>query len=165
MDELKVGYWRQETVLDTLTVIQIKYRLDQVLKCRGRYVTSSVRPSTVSKLETFMPPSIPHHYVLPQPSFCIIFTTICNNFWFTHLSHFYHLRHQGSPRILELVANPFSRGSSQPRNQTQDSCIAGGFFTNWAKREAHTKKDLNEADNHYGVITHLEPDILKWEVK
>ena len=27
---------------------------------------------------------------------------------------------------------PFSRGSSQPRNQTQVPCIAGRFFTNWA---------------------------------
>ena len=35
-------------------------------------------------------------------------------------------------RILEWVANPFSRGSSQPRNWTQVSCIAGGFFTSWA---------------------------------
>ena len=32
-------------------------------------------------------------------------------------------------RILEQVAFPFSRGSSQPRDQTQVSCIAGGFFT------------------------------------
>ena len=32
-------------------------------------------------------------------------------------------------RILEWVAVPFSRGSSQPRSQTQVSCIAGGFFT------------------------------------
>ena len=28
-----------------------------------------------------------------------------------------------------------------------------------------TKKDLHDPDNHYGVITHLEPDILEWEVK
>ena len=28
-----------------------------------------------------------------------------------------------------------SRGSSQPRDQTQVSCIAGGFFTIWATRE------------------------------
>ena len=27
------------------------------------------------------------------------------------------------------------------------------------------KKDLNDQDNHDGVITHLEPDILEWEVK
>ena len=39
-------------------------------------------------------------------------------------------------RILEWVAFPFSRGSSQPRDQTQVSCIAGEFFTSWATREA-----------------------------
>ena len=32
-------------------------------------------------------------------------------------------------RILEWVAMPFSRGSSQPRDRTQVSCMAGGFFT------------------------------------
>ena len=32
--------------------------------------------------------------------------------------------------ILEWVGFPFSRGSSQPRDQTQVSCIAGGFFAN-----------------------------------
>jgi len=31
-------------------------------------------------------------------------------------------------RILEWVAMLFFRGSSQPRDQTQVSCIAGGFF-------------------------------------
>ena len=41
----------------------------------------------------------------------------------------YHLSHQGSPRLLEWVAYPFSRGSSWPRNQTGVSCIAGGSFT------------------------------------
>ena len=40
-------------------------------------------------------------------------------------------------RILEWVAFPFSRGSSQPRDRTQVSHTAGGFFTNWATREAH----------------------------
>ena len=41
-------------------------------------------------------------------------------------------------RILEWVAFPFSRGSSHPRDQTQVTCIAGGFFTSWATREAPT---------------------------
>ena len=27
------------------------------------------------------------------------------------------------------------------------------------------KKDLNDPDNYYGMITHLEPDILECEVK
>ena len=35
-------------------------------------------------------------------------------------------------RTLECVAFPFSRASSQPRDQTQVSRIVGGFFTNWA---------------------------------
>ena len=48
----------------------------------------------------------------------------------------YQLSHKGSPRILEWVAYPFSSGSSPPRNQTQVSWIAGGFFTHWAIREA-----------------------------
>ena len=39
-------------------------------------------------------------------------------------------------RILEWVAMPSSRGSSQLRGQTQVSCIADGVFTIWATREA-----------------------------
>ena len=39
-------------------------------------------------------------------------------------------------RILEWVAFPFCMGSSQPRDQTQISCIAGRFFTSWATKEA-----------------------------
>ena len=35
-----------------------------------------------------------------------------------------------------VEAFPFSRGSSQPKDQTQVSHIAGRFFTSWARREA-----------------------------
>ena len=38
-------------------------------------------------------------------------------------------------RILEWVAIPFSRASSQPRDWTRVSCIAGRFFTVWTTRE------------------------------
>ena len=31
--------------------------------------------------------------------------------------------------------------------------------------EELNRKDLNNEDNHNGVMTHLEPDILEWEVK
>ena len=48
----------------------------------------------------------------------------------------YQLSHKGSPRILEWVSYPFSSRSSPLRNQTRVSCIAGGFFTSWAMREA-----------------------------
>ena len=40
-------------------------------------------------------------------------------------------------RILECVSS--SRGSSQPKDWTQVSCIAGIFFTSWATREAQSK--------------------------
>ena len=36
----------------------------------------------------------------------------------------------------------------------------------WQKyTEEQYKKDLHDPDNHHGVITHLEPDILEWQVK
>ena len=46
-------------------------------------------------------------------------------------------------RILEWVSFPFSRGSSQPRDRTRVSCIAGGFFTSWATRKAHKSPPLS----------------------
>ena len=58
-------------------------------------------------------------------------------------SHGLHVAHQAflsmrilQARILEWVVMPSSRGSSQPRDGTQVSCIAGGFFAIWATREA-----------------------------
>ena len=42
-------------------------------------------------------------------------------------------------RILEEVAVSFSRGSSQPRDQTWVSCVAGRFFIIWTDREAQSK--------------------------
>ena len=54
----------------------------------------------------------------------------------------YQLSYKGSPRLLEWVAYPFSSGSSRPRNQTQVSCIAGGFFTKGAIKEALVVKNL-----------------------
>ena len=63
----------------------------------------------------------------------VIFSTQGSNPGILHCSHILcQLSHQGSPWILEWVAYPFSSGSSQPRNQTRVSCIAGGFFTSWA---------------------------------
>ena len=55
-----------------------------------------------------------------------------NSFW----PHDYTAHGILQARMLEWVAIPFSRGSSEPRDQTQVSHIAGGFFTSWATREA-----------------------------
>ena len=35
----------------------------------------------------------------------------------------------------------------------------------WQEYTELYKKDLHDQDNHDGVITHLEPDSLEWEVK
>ena len=66
-----------------------------------------------------------------------IFPTQGLNLGFPHCRRIIsHLSHQGNPRILEWVAYLFSRGSSWPRNPTRVSCIAGGFFTSRATRQA-----------------------------
>ena len=79
-------------------------------------------------------------------------------------------------RILERVAFPFSRGSSQPRDRTQISCIASKLRTDLTETEEINnrwqeyteklyKRGLNDPDNRDGVVTLLEPDILECEVK
>ena len=60
--------------------------------------------------------------------------------------------------IVEWVAFPFSRGSSQPRNQTGVFCIADGFFTNWAIREAFSFRI--SPSNEYSALIFLRIDWL-----
>ena len=58
-----------------------------------------------------------------------IFPTQGLNPGLRHCRHiFYCLSHQGSPRILEWLVYPFSRGSPGPRNPTRVSCILGNFL-------------------------------------
>ena len=59
--------------------------------------------------------------------------TLCDPMECSHPSSSVHGILQA--RILEWVAIPFSRGSSQLRDWTQVSCIAGRFFTVGATRE------------------------------
>ena len=46
-----------------------------------------------------------------------------------------------------------------------DLTEAGDIKKRWQENTELYKKDLQDPDNHDGVITHLEPDILEWEVK
>ena len=89
----------------------------------------------------------PHHLVLAESlvlrslcSLCcaVLSCSVVSNFlWPPRTVH-------GAPlsmgilqaRILEWVAMPCCRGSSQPRDRTHVSRIAGRFFTMWATREA-----------------------------
>ena len=66
-----------------------------------------------------------------------IFPTLGSNPGLLHCRQIlYQLSHKGNLRVLECVVYPFSSRSSCPRNWTRVSCIAGGFFTNWAIRAA-----------------------------
>ena len=73
-------------------------------------------------------------------------------------------------RILEWVAFPFSRGSSWARNQTQVSCIAGRFFTNWAIKEAPQREASPPTGRRYLPSSYSHPvfvphPISKWATR
>ena len=61
-------------------------------------------------------------------------------------------------RILEWVAMPSSKASSQPRDRTQVSHIAGRFFTVWATREAQDYQ--NKCPNHSEYLFLMDTSIL-----
>ena len=57
------------------------------------------------------------------------------------------------------------RGAIKDRN-SKDLTEAEEIKKRWQEyTEELCKRDLNDLDNHYGVSTHLEPDILEHEVK
>ena len=63
-------------------------------------------------------------------------------------------------RILERVAFPFSRGSSQPRDQTQVSHIAGRFFTSWATRGAQMLCIMIQKDVIFKLTYFFKPSLI-----
>ena len=94
------------------------------------------KPLRTKTIESFRDQSCRHESEVKVAQSC---PTLCNPMDCT-------VRRILQARILEWVAFPFSRGSSQPRNRTQVSCIAGGFFTSWATREAI--EEDKETANH-----------------
>ena len=78
-----------------------------------------------------LPPCLFNLYMQSEVKVVPSCSTLCDPMDYTYTAHGIL-----QARILEWVAFLFSRGSSQPRDQTQVSCIAGGFFTSWATREA-----------------------------
>ena len=55
-------------------------------------------------------------------------------------------------------------GTRKDRNG-MDLTEAGDIKKRWQEHIELYKEDLHDQDNHDGVITHLEPDILEGEVK
>ena len=72
----------------------------------------------------------------------------------------HHLSHQGSPRLLEWVAYPRSRGTSHPRNPAGVSCIAGRFFTSWAIR----KPNFRPSQSNSHLSSRVAPDCCYLEL-
>ena len=77
-------------------------------------------------------------------------------------------------RILQCVAFPFSRGSSQPRDQTQVSCITGWFFTSWATRGAQeswngsfipSPADLSDSGIERGTPASQVDSLTNWAIR
>ena len=64
-------------------------------------------------------------------------------------------------RILEWVAISFSRGSFQPRDWTQVSCIAGRFFTTWATREDQSSTRSHINPQHAWISRYQNPSCQK----
>ena len=74
-------------------------------------------------------------------------------------------------RILEWVANPFSRGFSQPRDWIWVSCIAGRFFTMWPTREVHnflsasySLEGMDAYACHVQLLSHVLLFVMPWTV-
>ena len=66
-------------------------------------------------------------------------------------------------RILEWVAMPSSRGSSQPRDQTQVSCIGGGLFSIWAHSMGSPLYALNIYTFYFINYTTIKLEKMNWE--
>ena len=71
-----------------------------------------------------------------------------------------------SSRKLETREHILQKMGTIKERNSRHLIEAEDIKTRWQEyTEELYKKDLHEPDNHYGVITHLEPDILEFEVK
>ena len=85
--------------------------------------------------------------------------TLCNSMDCSLLGSSVHGSLQA--RILEWVAISFSRGSSQPRDRTWVSHVAGRHFTIWATREVPTQPHLSNEVVFHRVVDGLS-DMRGW---
>ena len=86
---------------------------------------------------------------------CSVMSSMSNFSWPHRLQPARFLSPWNSPeRMLEWVAIPFLRGSSQPRDRTHVSCIIGGLFTQyWAPARPPPKKPFyNQKTVQFAII-------------
>ena len=71
-----------------------------------------------------------------------------------------------SSRKLEIAREHFMQNGLNKGQKSYGLKAADDIKKRWQEyTEKLYKKDLHDPDNHDGVITHLEPDILEYEVK
>ena len=80
------------------------------------------------------------------------------NIWNVNLSAYMGMIKDRNEK--EMKSNRNEKEMKSNRNE-KDLTEAEEIMKRWQEhREELYKKDLNDLDNHYGVFTHLEPDIL-----
>ena len=117
-------------------------KLSQLPGGQAHWVRAGLPSSRVqSRSDPFLCPSgsqliIVHPKIIPHLCVSVAQScpTLCNPIDYSLPGSFVHGILQAV--ILEWVAVPFSRGSSQPRDWTQVSRIAGEFFSSWTTWEA-----------------------------
>ena len=68
-------------------------------------------------------------------------------------------------KIRDTKATFHAKMSSIKDRNGRDLTEAEDIKKKWQEYTELYKKDLHNADNHNGVTTHLDPDILEGEVK
>ena len=104
------------------------------------FVVLPIKPASTDWLSsfsiTFVSKELTKRQTQHLPDFTLKWSESCSVFAIFCNPMNYRIHGILQARILEWIVVPFSRGSSQPRDQTQVSHIAGRFFTSWATRGA-----------------------------
>ena len=131
-------------ILIIIHILQMrKQRHWEVEQIPGGSITNGWQKGLASRTSTFRTYISNYEVTMLVTQSCL---TLCNPMDCSPPGSSVHVILQA--RILERVDISSSRGNSQPRDQTQVSCIAGRFFTTWATREAqlyHYTKVVGEA--------------------
>ena len=107
-------------------------------------------------------------FCLFKPTFELLLSewkrVMSNSLWPHGLWPFSFLCPWNSPGKIShfQVAFSFSRGSSQPRDQTQVSCIKGRIFISWATREAQNVTDFVFMISMIPLFYIKENKLFKW---
>ena len=123
--------------IEVLALLQIERRNSLLFNCSLFHETNQVHPSLKSTLCW----SFLALYTTALTLHMLLWMIWLKATWGWKWKLLSHVRLFATLWTLQSMefsrpAFPFPRGSYQPRDQTQVSRIAGGFFTSWASREA-----------------------------